>query len=347
MKIVNVGMVGYGFSGEIFHAPVIQTIEGLNLCSIVSSNPLKVEEKLPGVAVVSSLGELLADNNIELVIITSPNATHYDYARQSLLAGKHVVVEKPFVITSEEGRKLIELAERTGKSLSVFHNRRWDNDFLTLQDIISFGALGEIRHYETHFDRFRPEVKTRWREQDAPGAGFLYDLGSHLIDQAVTLFGKPDTVYGDVGIQREGSVTDDYFHLILTYGPLRVILHSGSLVVKPGPRVLVHGTKGSFVKVGVDPQEEQLRSGSRPGDTGWGEDKEEQFAELTIQREEGPVSTRVKTLPGAYERYYQGIYESITENAPLPVRPEDALNTIKIIELAKRSSLEQRTLPFA
>lgn len=346
MNKVNVGLVGFGLSGQVFHAPIIQSIDGMEIVKVVSGNPEKVRKYLPEAEVTASLDELLADERIDLVVITSPNQTHYPYAKQALLAGKHVVVEKPFVISSVEAEDLIETARQQNRKLSVYQNRRWDNDFLTVKRLIEAGRLGDIASYEAHFDRYRPQVSNRWREQAGPGAGMLYDLGAHLIDQALHLFGKPASVYADLFAQRAGSEVDDYFHLILMYGNMRVILHSGSLVMQNGPRFQVHGSLGSFIKYGLDSQEDMLRQGGLPGQPGWGKDREEWYGELTLTVDGQAETTTVETEQGSYERYYEGMYLAITGDKPVPVEPADARNTIRVIELAVQSSAEKRALPF-
>ncbi|ACT03730.1 oxidoreductase [Paenibacillus sp. JDR-2] len=346
MSKVKVGLVGFGLSGQVFHAPIIQSVEGMEIAKVVSSNFEKVGQYLLHAEVIASLAELLADESIDLVVITSPNQTHYAFAKQALLAGKHVVVEKPFVISSEEADDLIETARRQNKLLSVYQNRRWDNDFLTVKGLIEAGELGEIASYEAHYDRYRPEVSNRWRETAGPGSGMLYDLGSHLIDQALHLFGKPDTVYADLMAQRVGSEVTDYFHLILSYGAKRVILHSGSLVLRHGPKFQVHGSKGSFIKYGLDSQEDMLRKGGLPGQPEWGMDQEAWYGELTVPVDGKMETSKVKTQQGSYERFYEGIVQAITSNKPVPVAAEDARNTIKIIELAIQSSAEKKALPF-
>lgn len=267
---IPAGLVGYGYAGGTFHAPLIAATPGLRLATIVSSRPDAVHRHWPQVRVVENITALLADPTIQLVILATPNQTHFPLAREALLAGRHVVVDKPFTITAAEADTLIALAEQQGVLLNVFHNRRWDNDFLTIQHLINQGQLGEVMTFESHFDRYRPAVRDRWRERDEPGAGLLYDLGAHLIDQALLLFGRPDHIWADLGKQREGALADDYFHIVLRFGEKRAILHAGCLVAAPPFRFAVHGTKGSYVKHGLDPQEEQLKQGIRPGDAGWG-----------------------------------------------------------------------------
>lgn len=347
MNKVKVGIIGFGLSGQVFHAPIIQAVDGMEIVKVVSGNPQKVNQQLPDAEVVGTLDDLLTDEHIDLVVITSPNQTHYPFAKQALQAGKHVVVEKPFVINSEEARDLIETASQHNRLLSVYQNRRWDNDFLTVKQTIESGVLGEVAIYEAHYDRYRPQVTDRWREQEGPGSGMLYDLGAHLIDQALHLFGMPASVYADVFPQRAGSKVDDYFHLVLNYETLRVILHSGSLVTQHGPRFQVHGRQGSFIKYGLDSQEDMLRQGGLPGQPGWGADREEWYGELTLSVDGTMQTEKVKTLEGGYERFYESMFAAITEHTSVPVQAEDALNTIKVIELAIQSNAEKRTLPFA
>lgn len=346
MTKLKVGLVGFGLSGETFHSPFYQRLEEFELTAVLSSKPEKVHKKFPNAHVVSEFDQVISDPDVDLVVITTPTETHYSFAKQALLAGKHVVVEKPFTTHADEAVELIRIAEEKGKRLSVFQNRRWDNDFLTLKSIIESGALGEINFYESHFDRYRPTVVNRWKEQNLPGAGILYDLGSHLIDQALHLFGLPETVYGDVQIQREGGQVEDYFHIILSYGKLRVILHTGSIVKSNGPRFQVHGSKGSFIKYGLDSQEGQLRQGKGPGDSLWGNDDPEQYGELTLNVGDLSLNGKVETLTGSYESFYHGLYESITANKPVPVSPVDALHVIQVIESVRLSSKEKRIVDF-
>lgn len=345
MKI-NVGLVGYGMAGAGFHAPLIQATDGLALTAVTSSSPERVRQDLPGAKVYPTIDDLLADPAIHLVVIATPNTTHDEFARKALLAGKHVVVEKPFVIHSAQANALADLARQQGLVLSVFQNRRWDNDFLTVRRLLATGMLGELYSYEAHFDRYRPAVRDKWKEQDLEGSGTLYDLGSHLIDQALLLFGLPRSVWADLTPQRPGAQTVDYFHLLLDYGQLRVLLHSGSVVRQPGPRFQLHGTAGSFIKYGIDPQERMMKAGHRPGDPGWGEDQPEQYGDLTADLNGLTMQGKIVTLPGWYHQYYDGVYRAIAEGGPNPVSPEEARNTIRVIEHAIRSHEERRTVVF-
>jgi scyllo-inositol 2-dehydrogenase (NADP+) len=343
---INVGLVGYGLSGSVFHAPLIEKVEGLALTTVLSSNPEKVHKDYPNVAVVPTLNRLLDDKNISLVVISTPNDTHYDFTKQAIEAGKHVIVEKPFMIHTADADELIELAHQRNVMLSVYQNRRWDNDFLTIRHLLQTDLLGEVNTYEVHYDRYRPTVNDRWRERPIAGSGTLYDLGSHLIDQALFLFGTPDSVWADVRAQRAEAKTDDYFHLVLGYPHQRVILHAGSLVREPGPHFQIHGSRGSFIKYGLDSQEDALKAGKRPGDPGWGEDTEKDYGELTVDAGELTVKGKIKTLTGGYERYYQGIVEALTQGKPAPVAAEDGRNTIQVIEYALQSQKEQRVITF-
>lgn len=342
MEQIKCAIVGFGFSGATFHAPVMKAVKDMHITKVVSSNPEKVKHTLPDAEVVPVIEDVLDDNEIELVVITTPNEFHYPMAMKALNAGKHVVLEKPFAVSVSECEELIHAAEQYGCLLSVYHNRRFDNDFLTIQKLLENGALGEVVTYEAHYDRFRSEVRERWREQDKKGSGILFDLGSHLIDQALTLFGEPDSVMADVVAQREGAKTDDYFHLVLKYGKKRVILHGGSLVHKHGPRYQIHGMEGSYVKWGIDPQEDALKKGHIPGESGWGEDSEQSYGTLTI----GDNEKKVPTVQGAYHHYYEAIVRSIKEKAPAPVTAHEALNVIKCIELALESSENNRTVEW-
>ena len=344
---IRVGLVGYGLAGSVFHAPLIESVEGLSLTAVVTSQTETVRQDYPQVEVVPTFERLLERDDIELVVVASPNVTHHDFARRALEAGRHVVVDKPFVIHAAESDDLIDLALRQHAVLSVFQNRRWDNDFLTVRQLLEGNLLGEITTCEIHYDRFRPEVNNRWREQPLPGSGTLYDLGAHLIDQALVLFGTPQTVWADVGSQRLGTQVDDYFHIVMGYGQRRVILHAGSLVRETPPRFQLHGSKGSFIKYGLDPQEDQLKEGMRPGDPGWGEDDPDMYGALTIDAGGLEIKGTVTTLAGRYEAYYQGIAEAIAQGRPAPVAPEDARNTARVIDCAQKSQQEQRVIAFA
>jgi scyllo-inositol 2-dehydrogenase (NADP+) len=343
MKKIKVGLVGYGFSATVFHTPLLSVLDEFHISKVMSSNPEKVKSDLEDVEVVSTLSELLEDDGIDLVIITTPSGMHYEMVKDALRAGKHVIVEKPMVVSEKEANELIQLAKEQDVQLSVYHNRRWDNDYLTVKQLIEEGKLGEVKMYEAHFDRYRPAVRDRWRENEGPGSGALYDLGSHLIDQALHLFGMPDFVHADVFGQRDHSRTDDYFHVVLGYGSLRVILHSSAIVPSNGPRFQVHGTKASFIKYGIDGQEDMLRAGKKPvGDT-WGADNPEHYGKLTTGEGE---TEEIKTLHGSYVTYYKKIADSLLRGEELPVSAEEARDVVKVIEAAFESSKERRAVYF-
>ncbi|QCT04686.1 oxidoreductase domain protein [Paenibacillus algicola] len=334
---IKAGLIGFGLSGATFHAPILCSIPDYEIAAVVSSHPEKVYKALPEAVVYSQVEQLLNDASIDIVIVTSPNATHYEYAKNAIEAGKHVVVEKPFTVTSEEAKALIALAKNRGVLLTVYQNRRWDNDFLTARNLLETGALGRLSLYYAQFNRYRPDIKNSWKEQDEPGTGLLYDLGSHLLDQALLLFGKPQSIWADLREERPGSAVTDYFHLVLAYENHRAILHAGSLVRQAGPRFELHGDKGSFLKYGLDPQEGQLKQGMRPGDPGWGEDQPDQYGELATEFSGLAVQGQIDTLPGRYHAFYQGLADAITSGSVVPVNPEDALSTIRLIEYALES----------
>jgi scyllo-inositol 2-dehydrogenase (NADP+) len=342
--MLKVGLIGYGFSGAVFHAPLLKALESFEITKVLSSNPTKVQKDLGNVEVVSDIQKILADPAIQLVVVTTPNTLHFEMAKQSLLAGKHVVLEKPMVNTVEEAEQLVEIAKNKNLMLSVYQNRRWDNDFLTVKKLITEGELGEVHTFEAHFDRYRPMVQARWRELEGAGSGILYDLGSHLIDQALHLFGTPQFVQADLLNQRDGAVTDDYFHVLLGYEKLRVILHSGSIVSAHDLKYIVHGNKGSFIKYGIDNQEDALKAGKIPTSKDWGEDNPEKYGELTLISEGKTSKQKVKTIPGSYLTYYQKVLEHITEGKPSPVTAEEGLLTIKILELAKLSNEQKKAI---
>jgi predicted dehydrogenase len=283
------------------------------------------------VTVRAGLAEALADPAVELVVIATPNELHAPQARDSLSAGKHVVVDKPFTLTVSEAEEVIAAAKAANRLLSVFHNRRWDADFLTLQRLIGEGVLGQIRQFTSHYDRFRPAVRDRWRENDVPGAGTWYDLAPHLIDQALVLFGEPMAIRADIQKQREGAKAPDYFHAVLTYADVRVILHSSCLVADSRFRFAAHGTAGSFVKHGLDRQEDALKAGRIPGDPGWGADDGE--AILSIAQGDAIASHPLALDSGDYRRFYAGVRDAIAGQGANPVPAEQALAVMRLITL--------------
>lgn len=347
------GLVGYGFAGKTFHAAVASGVPGLEFAAVASSDAAKVRADWPGLPVEPSPEALFARPDIGLVVIATPNDTHHPLAKAALLAGKHVVVDKPFTLTVAEARELAALAVERGRLLSVYQNRRRDGDFLTLQRLLAEGRLGRLVYFESHFDRYRPKVLPRWRDRAGPAGGIWADLGSHLMDQAVQLFGLPDALAVDMAPIRDGAAAEDYFHAQLRYehgvhAGLRVVLHSTTLAAQPAPRFLVHGTLGSYSKHGVDPQEEALKAGTRPqldalGD--WGSDARD--GRLTVYETDATTKheTQWPTMPGNYPGYYAAIRDALRGLGPNPVPPEQAVQLMALLELGRRSAVERRELP--
>lgn len=336
---IRVGLIGYGLAGATFHAPLIAAAPELTLAAVVTSRAQAVRNDWPEAAVVADPEALFTDPAIDLVVIATPNITHAPLAERALRAGKHVVVDKPFTLRSAEADALASLAAAQGRVLTVFHNRRYDGDFLTLKQLLADGELGHLSFFASAWNRFRPDVKDRWKERDSEGGGTLYDLGSHLLDQALQLFGPPETLFADLAAQRKGSDVIDYVHLVLTYGALRVILHADSLAADPGPRFVVRGDQKSFTKPGFDPQEDMLKAGVRPGDPAWGHEPEEHWGRLSDGR-------AIPTLPGCSERFYRELTGALRGHGDPPVRAHDAGLVIRLIEAALESQREARVVRF-
>lgn len=344
-KPISVGLAAYGLSGRVFHAPVISCHAGFELTKIVERRPRGARERYPHVEVVPDFQDLLRDEALELVVVNTPEHTHYELAKQALEAGKHVVVEKAFTPTATEAQQLINLARGKGRVLSVYQNSRWNGDFLTIQKILENKLLGELVEYEAHFDRFRNFIQPdSWKEDPKPGIGVLYNLGSHLIDQALVLFGWPDAVWAHLRTVRPGGQVVDNFEMILFYERLKVTLKSSYLVRESGPRYTLHGTQGSFVKFGFDPQEEALGAGRLPTETGWGQESPERWGKLNTELNGLHFEGKVETIPGSYVRYYDNIHGAIREQKPLAVTAEQARQTIALIEAAMQSDHEQQIL---
>lgn len=331
---LRVALLGYGFAGRIFHAPLIRAVAGLDVRVVASSQSEAVRAALPGATVVASAQDAATHPDVDLVVIATPNATHAALAGAALEAGKHVVVDKPFTVTLAEARALCALAGARGRVLSVFHNRRWDSDFLALKEVLASGVLGRVTHVESRFDRFRPEVRARWREQALPGAGIWLDLGPHLADQALQLFGLPDRVSAALGRHREGAQVDDWCHVTLEYPRRHVVLQASMLVAGGLPRFAVHGTAGSWLKYGLDPQEERLRAGEPPGAPGWGQDPSP--GQLVLGASGAAVPGPAPA--GDYRRYYAALRDALEGRGPVPVTAAQALAVMAVLEAAVRSA---------
>lgn len=342
--VLNVGIVGFGLSGQVFHAPFIDVAPGFNLHSILTTGSLAAQ-KYPKVQVVPVFDQLLAQTAIDIVIICSPNPTHYQQAKTALLAGKHVIVEKPFTVNSIQARDLIETAKLAGRHVFPFQNRRWDSDFLTLKHLINEGFLGKLVEYTSRFDRFTPEIsRAAWRYQQEAGGGTLFDLGIHLIDQAVSIFGTPEGVFARLFNQRKGSITDDSFDLKLIYPDLNVSLGASVFAKEPGPRFVVHGTLGSFLKYGTDVQEAQLCKGKKPGSSGFGTEPASQKGLLNTSTQATNFRGRYQTLRGNYMAFFDNVYSVIAHGAEPAVTPGDALLNIRIIEAAHASHQQKKII---
>jgi len=344
---VHVGIIGYGLSGRFFFAPYFSVHPHFVLKAVVTSQAEEVGKDYPEAEVFSEVDELLANPGIDLVVIASPNYTHFEYSKRALLAWKNVIVEKPFTITSNEAEELIQLSRQQGKLLIPFQNRRWDGDFLTVQQLIKDNVFGEVIEFESHFDRYRPSYdRVAWKNEQLPGNGILYDIGPHLIDQALSLFGKPDFVFGDIRTHRLTGVVDDYFEIQLHYPVLKVILKAGVMVRELGPRFIVTGRKGSFVKYGLDQQEANLRSGMMPGDPQLVKDIEENYGLLHTEIDQQVVRKKVETIHGNYMAYFENVYQALQNKAELIVKPTDAKMTIEVIVRAIQSNNQKRMLPL-
>lgn len=345
-KTIRVGVIGFGMAGRYFHTAVIAETPGLELASIVQRSGNAAAEAYPKVRIARSIEEMLADESIELVVVATPSSDHYEHAAQCLRAGRNVVVDKPFVLAADEARQLAELARAHGALLSVYQNRRWEGDHVTLKEVLAEGTLGRVVVFESHIDRYRALPRLgAWRENGSIGGGILFDLGSHLIDQAGVFFGDPESVWADVRVEREGAVSDDAFDIQLKFpGGVTTWLHSSLTTRFASPRYLVHGTKGSYVQWGMDPQEGQLKEGSKFSDSGFGERPESEWAELHL---EGEAVRKVRTAKGDYRGLYANVRDAILGTGPLEVTPEQAWRTTRLIELARQSSEEGRRLSFA
>lgn len=336
-RIIRIGVLSYGMSGNVFHAPMLHVNPHYDMVKIMQRSGNSALDRYSYVKIVRNVHEIINDPDIDLVLVNTPDHTHYEFTKAALEAGKHVVVEKPFIQEIHEGEELINLAAEKGKILTVFQNRRWEGDFLTIRKIINNNLLGRLVEFEAHFDRFRNFIRDSWKEKAENKTGTLYNLGSHLIDQAIVLFGMPDAVYADIRQQRTGSLVDDLFDLSLYYPNVKVTLKSSYLVREPGPRYMLHGTEGSFIKYGADPQEEALTSGHFPDEPGFGQEEEAKWGILNTSLNELHYRGPVETIAGCYHEFYNQLYETIVNGKELTVKPEESLNGIRIIKAAYES----------
>jgi predicted dehydrogenase len=340
---IRTALIGYGYAGRTFHAPLIRAVAGLDLVAVGSRQPAaEVQDTAPGITVIADPHAAATWEGADLIVIATPNDSHAALAEAALAAGKHVVVDKPFTVTLAEARRLADAAAASGRVLSAFQNRRWDSDFLTVKSAIESGRLGEIVQFDSHIDRFRPVVLDRWRERPGPGAGLWFDLGPHLLDQAFQLFGLPDTMAVSIAQQRAGAMAPDWFHAVLSYPRLRAVLQGGMLVSGGSARFTLHGTVASLVKGNVDVQESQLRAGVVPGDLDWGIDLD---AATLFDGATGDTET-LAANDGDYRRYYGAVVEAIRGAAPNPVTPAEAVAVMAALETGMQSAAEGRVLPL-
>jgi predicted dehydrogenase len=346
--MINVGLIGFGLAGRAFHAQVISRVPGMRLAAILQRTGDEAAKAYPDAKIVRSLDELLALPDIRLIVIASPNDTHAPFARAALAAGHDVVVDKPFTTSYAEAVDLVNFAEKSGRFLTVYQNRRYDGDFQAIRELVAAGTLGRIVRFETHYDRFRPNFKPNaWRERAEPGAGILFDIGPHLIDHAMVLFGKPQAVTADVRIERQGGLADDAFDIMFHYpDSMRAVLSSDILAASQRPRFLLFGTKGSFVKETVDPQENNLRFGSLPEKGSWGAESEENWGLLTLSDGTTTTQRRVPSGTGDYRDFYANVRDVLEGKAKPFVSLPYALDVMRALEVCRASSDQQRTLPW-
>ena len=339
MSKIHVGLASFGMSGKVFHAPILAHHRGFMLSKIMERSKCEATNFYPDIESVRSFDELIDDDTIELIVVNTPDNTHYEYAHKALKAGKHVVVEKPFTRTIRQGEELINLADKKNVILSVFQNRRWDGDFLTVRKILENGWLGRLVEFESNYMRYRNFIQPdTWKESAVHGIGISYNLGSHMIDQAVALFGMPEAVWADIDSLRCGSEIDDYYHIKLIYPDIKVTLKASYLVREEGARYTLHGTKGSFLKFGLDPQEEMLKIGGNPSMPDWGKEPQSQWGILNTEMNGLHFHGKIETVAGNYSAYYNNIYDAIRKRDDLEVLPEQALNVLHIIEAARESN---------
>ncbi|GEP50190.1 oxidoreductase [Flavobacterium noncentrifugens] len=346
MQKIKTALLAYGMSGKVFHAPFLELHPGFELTGAWERSKKLIQEDFPLVKSYASIEELLKDE-VDLVIVNTPVGTHFEYAKQVLLAGKHALVEKAFTTTVEEAEELKEIADEKGLKLTVFQNRRWDSDFKTVAAIFDKDILGEIVEAEIHFDRYNPNLSPKPHKETAnDGAGVLKDLGPHIIDQALVLFGFPDALFADVRKTRENSVVDDWFDILLYYPNTRVRLKAGFFVREPLPSYILHGKKGSFLKSRGDIQEDELKLGKKPMVTDWGKEPEYKSGVLHTDIEGSEVRENIPTIPGNYYGFFDALYHSIRKNQPEPVTSQDGINVMKIIEAAIQSHSQQKIISF-
>jgi len=342
--MIRVGLVGFGTSGTVFHGPLISSIEGLELAAVVERSSSSAEARYPGITTYRTLEAMLEDRSLGLFVVATPSGTHFQIARQILEAGKHAVVDKPMATRSGEIAELMRIAAERNLLLIPFHNRRWDGDFLTVQRLLHEGSIGRLVHFESRFDRWRPLPRARWREDPALGGGILLDLGTHLADQALVLFGLPEAVRAEIRCERDGARADDAFTIQLRYAGLMVALGANCLSLPAGPRFWLRGTNGNYRKFGLDGQEAALKRIARIEDPAWGQEPVANWGELKTDTGTEILERSVEPLPGDYRRFYLGVRDALEGNGAAPVRASAAWRVARLLEWAAESSSERREI---
>jgi predicted dehydrogenase len=347
MKPIVTAICSFGMSGQVFHGPALKILPQFKIHKILERNHRYSEKFYPQATIVKDFEKILHDPVVELVIVNTPDYLHYEMAKMAMEAGKHVVVEKPFAKTSVEAAELIHIAKQNGVLLTVYQNRRLDGGFLTVKKVLENKILGRIVEYECHYDRYRNFIQEgSWKEDGDERTGVLFNLGPHIVDQALVLFGKPKAVTSHLSVLRTGGRTTDHFDIRLHYNGFDATLRCSYLVREMGPQFIVHGTEGSFVKMATDPQEEMLKMNRFPDEPGWGKEPQSDWGTLNTNLNGLHVEGKIETIPGNYSRFYSNLYEAIREGSNLMVQPEEALMTIRILETCLVSNKEKKTISF-
>src|SRR5688572_1399054 len=345
MNPIKTALLSYGMSGEIFHAPLLAVNPGFELSMVLQRNSDKAKQRYPHTKIARTVDEVISDSDIELVVINTPNDSHFQFAQLALEAGKHVIVEKPFTVTTKEADDLIALAKKKNRLLTVFQNRRWDGDFMTVKKVVDNKWVGKIAEFELHYDRYRNYIEANtWKEEQGPGSGILFNLGSHMLDQVLALFGMPLELDARVGIQRPNGKVEDYYDVRMQYKDFHAIVKSSYLVREATPRYILHGTDGSFIKYGIDPQEQALKEGKTPGIAGWGTEGKEWWGKINSTINGLHVEGLIETVPGNYTQFYKTLYESIRNGKPLSVKPEESKDVIRLIEACYESNQSRKAV---
>jgi len=342
---VKTAIASFGMSGLVFHGPALKVNPGFEVVNILERSKNISKKIFSETAIVRDYNDILKNSEIELVIVNTPDPYHFEMAKQALLSGKHVVVEKPITLNSVKAAELVDLSREKGLILTVYQNRRWDGDFRTVQKVLAENKLGRLIEFESHYDRYRNYITPdTWKESGDEFAGVLYNLGSHMVDQTYVLFGKPNSVTAHLKIVRNGGIVTDYYDIRLEYEQFSAILKCSYLVKKPGPRYTLHGELGSFYKHGIDPQEELLKAGNLPEGDNWGTEPAEMWGTISYQKDGNDFEETVETLPGNYNIFYDNLYNAIRNGAELFVKPEESVEVLKILEACLKSNREKRTI---